>query len=96
MCNQAVGLIAAECERQGVATVSLQLLREVAEAVRPPRGLLLPFDHGRPLGAAGDAGVQRGVLRAALAMLVDEAGPGPVLREYEKEVPDGSGVNPWE
>jgi hypothetical protein len=43
MCNQAVGLVAAELERRGIATVVIQLLREVAENVRPPRALFVPF-----------------------------------------------------
>ena len=37
MCNQAVGLIAAELELRGITTVCIVLLREVAEKVRPPR-----------------------------------------------------------
>ena len=37
MCNQAVSLVAAELERQGIASVAIQLLRVVAEKVRPPR-----------------------------------------------------------
>src|SRR3990172_3698149 len=49
MCNQAVGLVGAELERQGIATVAIQLLRFVAERVRPPRALCLPFPHRSPL-----------------------------------------------
>ena len=30
MCNQAVSLVAAELERRGIATVAIQLLRNVA------------------------------------------------------------------
>ena len=51
MCNQAVSLVAAALERRGVSTVALQLLREVAERVRPPRALFVPFLHGFPLYA---------------------------------------------
>ncbi len=36
MCNQAVSLVAAELERRGIATVAIQLLKKVAEKVRPP------------------------------------------------------------
>jgi hypothetical protein len=43
MCNQAVSLIAAEIERQGITTVCIVLLRDVAEKVRPPRALFVPF-----------------------------------------------------
>ena len=54
MCNQTVSLIAAELERQGISTVILLLLREVGEAVRPPRALWVPFPHGYPLGRPDD------------------------------------------
>lgn len=69
MCNQAVGLVAAELERQGIATVAIQLLREVAERVRPPRALFVPRPHGYPLDAPGDPVRQHRVLEAALRLL---------------------------
>jgi len=82
MCNQAVSLMAAELERQGISTVALQLLREVAVKVRPPRALFLPFKHGYPLDRPGDPVRQRAVLQAALALLKEEAAP-PLLRDFE-------------
>jgi len=82
MCNQAVSLIAAECERRGISTVVLQLLRSVAEKVRPPRALLVPFSHGFPLGAPNDPGLQAQVIEAALRLLEDETGSPPVLVDY--------------
>ena len=81
MCSQTVGLVAAECERQGITSVAIQLLRLVAEAVRPPRALWVPFPHGYPLGRPHDPEGQRDVLRAALA-LAEHPGPGPILRDY--------------
>ena len=86
MCNQTVGLVAAELERQGVVTVALQLLRSVAERVRPPRALCVPFPHGFPLDAPGQPDRQRAVLRAALE-LAGHPGPGPVVREFEASAP---------
>lgn len=82
MCNQAVGLVGAELERQGIATVAIQLLREVAERVRPPRALCVPFRHGYPLGAPGDAQLQHAVIEAALRLLEDRALRPPVLVDY--------------
>ena len=82
MCNQTVCLIAAEIERQGISTVCIVLLRSVAEAVRPPRAMAVPFKHGYPLGAPDDANLQREVMGAALRVLEVE-GPPPVLRDYE-------------
>lgn len=80
MCNQTVGLVAAELERQGVTTVALQLLREVAVKVRPPRALYVPFPHGYPLGAPDDADQQHAVLDAALALLEDPTLQPPTVQ----------------
>lgn len=81
MCNQAVGLIAAEIERRGIPTVCVILLREVAEKVRPPRALAVPFPFGFPLGRPHDAETQRRVIVAALGLLEVDEEP-PVLRDY--------------
>jgi hypothetical protein len=83
MCNQTVCLVAAELERQGVSTVVLQLLRHVAEKVRPPRALFVPFKHGYPLDTPGDPRRQQAVLEAALHLLEDPDLRPPVLRDYE-------------
>jgi hypothetical protein len=82
MCTQAVGLVAAELERRGVCTVSLQLLRFVAERVRPPRALVLPFRHGYPLDAPHDPARQHAVLEAALRLLEDDTLTPPALVDY--------------
>lgn len=81
MCNQAVSLIAAEIEKRGIATTCVILLREIAEKVRPPRALCVPFPLGYPLGRPHDAELQRKVVAAALALLERE-GPGPLLAGY--------------
>ena len=81
MCNQTVSLVAAELERRGIATVCLVLLRTVAERVRPPRALWVPFRHGYPLGTPRDAEGQRRVLKAALRLL-EHPGPAPVLADF--------------
>lgn len=81
MCSQTVGLVSAELERQGIATVAIQLLREVAEKVRPPRSLWVPFPHGYPLERPHDAARQHRVIEAALRLLEGPAGP-PVLVDF--------------
>ena len=75
-------LVAAELERQGVATVAIVLLREVAERVRSPRALFVPFRHGYPLDAPGDPERQLAVIEAALVLLEDRAATPPVLANY--------------
>ena len=86
MCNQAVSLVAAAIERRGISTVTLALLRMVAERVRPPRTLVLPFRHGFPLDRPNDPLRQRRVIEAALALL-ERAGPPPLLVDYDPSIP---------
>ncbi len=82
MCNQTVCLVAAELERQGISTVVIQLLRNVAVSVRPPRALFVPFKHGYPLDRPNEPGRQKAVLEAALQVLEDPGGNPPLLRDY--------------
>lgn len=82
MCNQTVSLVAAELERQGISTVALILLREVAEEVRPPRSLAVPFPHGYPLDRPGDPERQHAVIEAALRLLEGPETAGPVLADF--------------
>jgi len=77
-----VGLVAAELERQGISTVVIQLLRSVAEKVRPPRSLAVPFRHGYPLGKPDDAERQHAVIAAALRMLEDPSLKPPAIVDY--------------
>jgi uncharacterized protein YbjT (DUF2867 family) len=83
MGNQAVSLVAAELERRGIATVAIQLLRDVAKRVRPPRALFVPFRHGYPLDAPSNPARQHAVIEAALRVLeIPDLRP-PVLVDYE-------------
>lgn len=82
MCNQTVSLVAAEIERSGIPTVTQVYLRDVAEQIRPPRALFVPFPHGYALGEPNNKALQLDVLRQTFAML-DIEGPGPLLMEYE-------------
>ena len=88
MCNQAVSLIAAEFERRGIATAVVQLLRAAAERVCPPRALFVPFRHGYPLDAPGDAKRQQAVIEAALRLLEDQTLQPPALVDFP--APSGS------
>ncbi len=77
-----MSLVAAELERQGIATVAIQLLRHVAQRVRPPRALFVGFRHGYALGTPGDATQQHAVIDAALRLLEQPSMQPPVLVEY--------------
>jgi hypothetical protein len=80
MCNQTVCLIQAALERANIATVSLSLLREVADILRPPRALFVPFPLGYPLGEPHNPALQRRVIAAALDLL--QRGDAPVFEEF--------------
>ena len=81
MCTQSGGLVAGVLEAQGIPTVCIALVRRVAEIVRPPRALAVPFPFGSAMGPAGDEATQLSVLRAALRLL-EHVGPGPVLEDW--------------
>ena len=79
-----MGLVAAELERRGIATVVIQLLREVAEKLRPPRALFVPFKHGYPLGTPNDPSRQHRVIEAALQLFEVASLTPPVLVDYSE------------
>lgn len=81
MCNQTVCLVQAAIEREGITTVSISLLREVAAVVKPPRALFVPFPMGYPLGAPNDGELQHRVIAAALALL--ERNDVPILADFQ-------------
>ena len=60
----------------------VQLLRLVAEKVRPPRALLVPFRHGYPLDRPNDPAKQMAVIEAALGLLEDPSLEPPALVDY--------------
>ena len=80
MCNQTVGLVQAALEREGITTVSLSLLREVAALIKPPRTLFVPFPMGFPLGEPNNPELQHRVIAAALALL--ERNDVPLLVDF--------------
>lgn len=81
-------------EDEGLATVIVALVREHIVQMRPPRALWVPFELGRPFGAPGDAGLQRRVLQAALALL-DNTGATPLLLDFDEEAPFAAGDPGW-
>ena len=72
-------------EQRGLATTGIALVRENAEALRPPRLLWTPFPLGRPLGVPADPNFQTDVIRHALELL--ERPDGPVLEDYPRDAP---------
>jgi hypothetical protein len=81
MCVQAVGLIQAAIEREGISTVSISLLREVTEVIRSPRALFVPYKLGHPLGAPNDPSLQHRIISCALSLL--KRTDVPVIEEFK-------------
>lgn len=65
-------------------------MREHTLAIKPPRALFVPFPFGSAMGRAGDTVLQHRVLRAALDLFDEPA--GPVLRDFPDE--SGDDVRP--
>ena len=76
-------MLARVFEEAGLTTVSIALVREHAEKVKPPRALFVPFPFGYPLGKPNDAEFQHRVIGAALDLLHYEE--GPVLVDFPDE-----------
>lgn len=81
-------MIARILEAAGLSTTSISLVREHTEKVKPPRALWVPYPFGAPFGRPDDPALQHRVLRAALDLLAEPA--GPVLRDF----PDDAGAEP--
>jgi hypothetical protein len=83
MCHQSVGLVQSVIEKSGIPTVSITLLREVTERVRPPRALAVDRPLGYPLGEPGNAPLQKRIILAALRLLEKPASE-PLIVEYQE------------
>lgn len=81
MCVQTVGLIQAALERVGIATVSISLLHEITDVLRPPRALFVPYKLGFPLGEPDNAELQHRIIAAALNLLVRN--DVPVIEDFK-------------
>lgn len=81
MCVQAVGLIQAAIERAGITTVSISLLHEVTDVLRPPRALFVPYKLGFPLGEPDNSTLQHRIIAAALGLLARN--DVPVIEDFQ-------------
>ena len=80
-------MLARVFETAGLVTVSLAMVREHVEKVKPPRALFVPYSFGFALGKPNDPELQHRVIAAALELV--EKPQGPVLADFpEDEIPD--------
>ena len=80
MCHQSVGLIQRAIEYAGMATVSISVLKEITEKIRPPRALFVPYPLGSPLGEPDNSELQTHIMRAAFSLLARN--DFPVLESF--------------
>lgn len=74
-----MGLIARVLEDADISTVCLNLRREVAQNVKPPRTLFVKFPFSAPLSPAGDVATHRAVIQETLAVLTVATEPGTIV-----------------
>jgi hypothetical protein len=80
-----VGLIQSAIEKAGIPTVSVTLLREITEQVRPPRALAVNRPLGYPLGAPHDAALQKRIVMAALELLLRSV-QEPMIENFSDKI----------
>ena len=88
--------LASRIEAQGIATTTIGLVRPHIEQSRPPRGLWVPFQLGRPLGEAEDKAFQRRVLIQALHLLERTDGGPVILEDFPDDPPSWTDQPGWQ
>ena len=76
-------MLARAIEEAGLPTVTVALIKEHAQRVKPPRTLWVPFPFGFALGNPDDPPFQQKVLSAALGLLSEN--DTPVLAEFPED-----------
>ena len=76
-------MLARAIEETGLPTVTIALIEEHAQRVKPPRTLWVPFPFGFALGKPNDPDFQHKVLGAALGLLHEK--DTPVLAEFPED-----------
>src|SRR5213596_1454366 len=71
--------------------MSISMVREHTEKVKPPRALFVPFPFGHAMGRPNDPVLQHRVLRAALDLLA-EPGDQPPAPAQASAIPPGARV----
>ncbi|WP_246938713.1 hypothetical protein [Bacillus pinisoli] len=79
MCQQTAGLVARILEENHIPTVTLNLFKELAEIVKPPRTLHLRFPYGSPVGQPNHKEQQLAVLKEAFDLFLSQNEPGVII-----------------
>jgi D-proline reductase (dithiol) PrdB len=93
LCHQSVGLIARALELAGIPTMTLAVIKEVVESVRPPRVALYDGEIGSVAGKPEWPEHQRRILDEALRLIepMDQAGIRKLVVDLQSQVEKARG-----
>jgi D-proline reductase (dithiol) PrdB len=93
LCHQSIGLVARAFELAGIPTMTLAVVKEVVESVRPPRVALYDGEIGSVAGNPGWPEHQRRILDEALRLIepMDQPGIRKLVVELQSEVEKARG-----
>ena len=93
LCHQSVGLVARALELAGIPTMTLAVLKDVAEMVRPPRVAFYNGELGSVAGKPNWPEHQRRILDEALRLIepIDQPGIRNLVVELQSQVEESRG-----
>ena len=93
LCHQSVGLVARAIEAAGIPTMTLAVVKDVVESVRPPRVALYDGEFGSVAGKPNWPEHQRRILDEALRLIepTDQPGIRKLVVELESQVEESRG-----
>jgi len=93
LCHQSAGLVARVIEASGIPTMTLAVLKDVVESVRPPRVALYAGELGSVAGKPNFPEHQRRILDEALRLIepIDQPGIRQLVVELESQVEKSRG-----
>jgi D-proline reductase (dithiol) PrdB len=93
LCHQSVGLVARAIEAAGIPTMTLAVIKDVVESVRPPRVALYDGEFGSVAGKPNWPEHQRRILDEALRLIepTDQPGIRKLVVELESQVEESRG-----
>ena len=88
LCHQSVGLVARAVELAGIPTMTLAVLKDIVESVRPPRVALYDGELGSVAGKPNFPEHQRRILDESLRLIepMDQPGIRKLVVELESQV----------
>jgi D-proline reductase (dithiol) PrdB len=93
LCHQSVSLIARALEQAGIPTMTLAVVQEVVESVRPPRAAFYEGELGSVAGLPNWPEHQRRILDEALRLIepMDQPGIRKLVVALESQVEEARG-----